>query len=222
MIRINLLGNERAAARKGLAFDSPKQVAVLCGAIAVVTALGVGFWHWSLTTQSTQVDDEIAAATAEQARMRTLLAELAQFEARRGTLQQRVQLIEQLRGGQSVPVQLLDHVSRSLPEMLWLTSLAQDGEVMTIEGRSTTLFALSDFVGNLGNSSLLQKPIEIVNSVVEPAAPTPGKAQGAGQGQELIRFTVKAQMAKPPAKGATPGAAPATPASAGAPAAPRA
>ena len=40
---------------------------------------------------------------------------------------------------------------------------------MTIEGRSTTLIALSDFVGNLGNSPILQKPIEIVNSQVQPA-----------------------------------------------------
>ena len=33
---------------------------------------------------------------------------------------------------------------------------------VTIEGRSTTLIALSDFVGNLGNGALLKKPIEIV------------------------------------------------------------
>jgi type IV pilus assembly protein PilN len=210
MIRINLLGNERAAARKGLVFDSPRQVAGICGAIALTTALGVGWWHWSLTQQSARVDDEIASATTEQARMRTLLAELAQFEARRATLQQRVQLIEQLRGGQSVPVQLLDHVSRSLPDMLWLTALAQDGDVMTVEGRSTTLFALSDFVGNLGNSPLLQKPIEIVNSQVEPAPPAQARTQTSGQGQELIRFTVKAQMAKPAKPAGTPGA-PASP-----------
>jgi type IV pilus assembly protein PilN len=212
VIRINLLGNERAAARKGLAFDSPRQVTAICAAIALATALGVGWWHWSLTQQSARIDEEIAAATAEQTRMRTLLAELGRFEARRATLQQRVQLIEQLRGGQSVPVQLLDHVSRSLPDMLWLTALTQDGDVMTIEGRSTTLFALSDFVGNLGNSPLLQKPIEIVNSQVEPAPPAQARAQSSGPAQELIRFTVKAQMAKTPAKPATPAGAPGAPA----------
>src|SRR5262245_57594988 len=218
MIRINLLGNDRAASRKGLAFDSPRQVAAICAVIAVAAALGIGWWHWSLTRQSALVDEEIASATAEQARMRTLLAELAQFEARRATLQQRVQLIEQLRGGQSVPVQLLDHVSRSLPDMLWLTALSQDADVMTIEGRSTTLFALSDFVGNLGNSPLLQKPIEIVNSQVEPAPQTQAKTQVPGQGQELIRFTVKAQMAKPQATPAKPAGTPGAPASPPAPA----
>ena len=38
---------------------------------------------------------------------------------------------------------------------------------VTIQGRSTTLIALSDFVGNLGNGALLKKPIEIVNSQVD-------------------------------------------------------
>jgi Tfp pilus assembly protein PilN len=80
-------------------------------------------------------------------------------------------------------------VSRSLPEMLWLTSFKTDGPSVTIEGRSTTLIGVSDFVGNLGATPLLQKPIEIVDSQVE--------VQKAANGQpevEVIRFTVKAQV----------------------------
>ena len=36
-------------------------------------------------------------------------------------LQQRVTLIEQLRKGQSAPVHVLDEISKSLPDRLWLT-----------------------------------------------------------------------------------------------------
>jgi Tfp pilus assembly protein PilN len=129
-----------------------------------------------------------------------VLNEVQQFEARRAQLQQRVQLIEQLRGGQSVPVQLLDHVSRSLPEMLWLEKMQQKDSVVTLEGRSTTLIALSDFVGNLGSSALLQKPIEIVNSVVEKGA----GAALPGQPLETIKFTVRAQVAGVAPKAAAP------------------
>ena len=65
-----------------------------------------------------------------------------------------------LRDGEGVVhVQLLDHVSRSLPEMLWLTQMEQKGEEVTIEGRAATLVAISDFVGNLGNGTLLRRPI---------------------------------------------------------------
>ncbi|HLG58522.1 MAG TPA: PilN domain-containing protein [Vicinamibacterales bacterium] len=192
MIRINLLGVERSLkGKKAPTFDVGQRLTVACSLIVVVAALGIGWWYWSLNEATTRAEADIANATQEAARLKSLLTEVQQFEAQRGQLQQRVQLIEQLRGGQSVPVQLLDHVSRSLPDMLWLTSMVQDGPAVTIEGRSTTLVSLSDFVGNLGSNALLQKPIEIVDSQVEAA----GAGQPGQQALETIKFTVKAQLA---------------------------
>ncbi len=190
MIRINLLGVERQKARKAFSFNVAQGVPALCGLIVVATLAGVGWWYWSLTQASAQVDADIIAARQESARLAGLMNEVKQFEARRTQLQQRVSLIETLRGGQSIPVQLLDHVSKSLPDMLWLTDLEQNGPGLTIQGRATTLIALSDFVGNLGNGSVLNKPIEIVNSEVTEEASTPGQP-----GTELIQFTVRAQVA---------------------------
>ena len=191
MIRINLLGVERQKAKKAIAFDIGQRLTLACSLLLVAAALGIGWWYYSLTQASARVDAEIAAAQQETARLKSLLTEVQQFEQRREQLQQRVALIEQLRSGQSVPVQLLDHVSRSLPDMLWLTQLAQTGTQVTIQGRSTTLIALSDFVGNLGTSPLLVKPIEIVNSQVVGDA-----------GQELVEFTVRANINRPPVPGA--------------------
>ena len=189
MIRINLLGTERKQAKKAPSFDLGQRLTVACSLILVVTVVGIGWWYWTLQNESTRVDNEIAIKTAEAARLQSLLAEVQKFEAQRTQLQQRVQLIEQLRSGQSVPVQLLDHVSKSLPDMLWLTDLNQDGGSVTIQGRSTTLIALSDFVANLGNGSFLKKPIDIVNSVVE------NNRSGGTTSVELINFTVKAELA---------------------------
>jgi type IV pilus assembly protein PilN len=211
MIRINLLGVERKQVRsKGVpSFDIGQKLTVACSLILVGGLLGVGYWYWTLSEGSARVDREIAAANAEATRLRSLLSEVQQFEARRGQLTQRVQLIEQLRGGQSVPVQLLDHVSRSLPDMLWLTSMVQNGPELTIQGRSTTLIALSDFVGNLGTNPLLIKPIEIVNSEVENA--NAAQARPGQPAVETIRFTVRAQVAgvAPKGRGGRGGAAPA-------------
>ena len=191
MIRVNLLGVERQKVKKPLlAFDPTQSLTVICALILVATAAGLGWWFWSLRQESTRLDADIAAAQQESARLQGLLVEVQQFEAQRTTLQQRVALIEQLRRGQSVPVQLLDHVSKSVPDMLWLVLMTQDAEQITIEGRSTTLIALSDFVGNLGSSDLLRKPIEIVESQVQPATTnTP----------ELVSFTVRAQINTPAA-----------------------
>jgi type IV pilus assembly protein PilN len=202
MIRINLLGGERQKAKKAPAFDAGRRITVASSLILVLAAGGIGWWYYSLNLESARVDMEIAAAQQEAARLQTLLAEVRDFESRRTQLQQRVALIEQLRSGQSMPVQLLDHVSRSLPDMLWLTQMDQQANEITIEGQSTTLIALSDFVANLGSGALLQKPIEIVNSQVEAAAAAAGRTGG---GLELIKFTVKAQIV--PAKPAQAGAA---------------
>ena len=202
MIRINLLGTERKQAKKAPSFDLGQRLKVGCSLILVAKVLGIGWWYWSLQNESARVDTEIAVKTAEAARLQSLLAEVQKFEAQRTQLQQRVQLIEQLRSGQSVPVQLLDHVSKSLPDMLWLTDMNQEGGAVTIQGRSSTLIALSDFVANLGNGGFLKKPIDIVNSVVE------NNRSGAAQAVELINFTVKAELASP---GRAAGAGPAGP-----------
>ena len=198
MIRINLLGGERQVKKRAVAFDLGKRLTLVCSLLLVVTAAGIGYWFNSLNQRSAQVDADIVSAQQEQARLQSIIRDVAAFNQQRAQLQQRVALIEQLRGGQSVPVQLLDAVSKSVPDMLWLTDLEQKGSDITIQGQSTTLISLSDFVGNLGNTPLLQKPIEIVDSKVETV---PGS--GPGSGVDLIKFTVKAQLA-PSAKAASP------------------
>ncbi|HTM04772.1 MAG TPA: PilN domain-containing protein [Vicinamibacterales bacterium] len=205
MIRINLLGVERQKAKKALAFDPAARMTLVCSLILVVSALGIGWWYWSLSQESVQVDRDIIAAQQEAARLKSLLAEVRQFEQQQAQLQQRVVLIQQLRRGQSVPVQLLDHISRSMPDTLWLTSLDQKGNVVTIEGRTTTLISVSDFVANLGSSTLLKKPIDLVNSQADPE-------NGAPPGTEVIKFSVKATLDTPDS--AATDAAPAKPAAA--------
>jgi len=194
MIRINLLAVERERAKRrpisGLQATQQK-ITLACSVILVLAALGVGWWYWSLSKQADRIEADIVTAQKETERLRGLIAQVDQFEARRLQLQQRVALIEELRKGQAGPVRLLDEISRSLPDMLWLTDMKQEGGALTIQGRSTTLIALSDFVGNLGNISLLKKPIEIVNSQVDSARNSaPGTAA-----VELINFTVKAELA---------------------------
>jgi type IV pilus assembly protein PilN len=190
MIRINLLSGERKKATRGPAFDVAARITVASGLVLVAAASGIGWWYWSLSQEAATVEQEISAAQQEVARLRPIIAEVAQFETQRQRLQQRVQLIAQLRKGQGIPVQMLDHVSRSLPDMLWLTSMQQEAGSLTIEGRSSTLVALSDFVGNLATNSFFNKPIDIIDSKVENDAQ--------GRGPEVIRFTVKAQIANAP------------------------
>ena len=190
MIRINLLGVERPKARATSTFlDAGQRLTFACCAVFGLTALGIGGWYWALSHEATSLDTQIGVAQAEVARLKTVLAEVKRAEDRRAQLQQRVAIIEDLRRGQSVPVQMLDHVSRSMPDMLWLTALEQKENAVSIEGKTTTLISLADFVGNLGTNKLVEKPIDIVNSEVE-------SNKSAGSTDETIKFSVLAPLAK--------------------------
>ncbi len=193
MIRINLLAvdRERGKGRKagaGLSLGlqaTQQKITLACSLILVLTGLGIGWWYWSLVKQSVRVESDIVTAQQETARLKSLIQQVQAFEARRVQLQQRVGLIEELRRGQAGPVHLLDEISRSLPDMLWLTEIKQSGADLTITGRCTSVTALADFVDNLQLGGYF-KPVEILDSQVEQAQGTAGTT--------LTRFSIKATV----------------------------
>ena len=207
MIRVNLLAVERERAKRRATFDLSQKVPMLGTLILLVTALGLGWWYWSLRQASQKLDDDLVAAQSEVARLQTVLLRVQQFEATRRQLQERVGLIEQLRKGQSVPVHILDEVSRSLPDRAWLTELVQEGNAVTLKGRSVSLTAVSDFVGNLEGTGYFAKPVEIVDSQVDQQQGTAGVVGQATT--ELVQFEIKAQLSPavaPPTTTTAPGA----------------
>lgn len=193
MIRINLLAveRERTKRRPLSGIQATQQRITLAGSlILVLTGLGLGWWYWSLDKQATRIEQDIATGQREAERLRALIAQVKQFETRKAQLEERLALIEELRRGQAGPVRLIDEISRSLPDLLWLTEIKQTGQDLTISGRCTAQTALSDFVGNLELGGYFNKPIEIIESQVDQAQ------RGAG-GVEVIRFSVKATIASP-------------------------
>jgi len=126
---------------------------------------------------------------AEKARLQPILREVDRFEAQKRDLQQRVNLIEELRQNQVGPVHMLDQISRSMPDRLWLLDMKQSGNDVTLDGKTSTLSSLADFVANLEASGYFAKPVEITNSEEEKSNDT-----------DLIKFSVKATFEMPGAK----------------------
>jgi type IV pilus assembly protein PilN len=188
MIRINLLGGERSAAKKKLTFQAGQKLTAGCSLILVVGAAFIGWRYWSLRSEGVQIDADIAAAQQETQRLHSILVKVQEFEQRKAQLSQRVVLIEGLRKAQTGPVHMLDQISRSLPPMLWLTELRQVGGDVLIDGNSTTQTGVSDFVGNLEASGYFKRSVDIVGTTTQPMPQPPG---------ELVRFTLRAQFQTP-------------------------
>ena len=186
MIRINLLAVDRERTTRKAKLPDSQKITVACSLILVLAALLIGWWYSSIQSDSAELDRQIADAERETQRLQSVIQQVTQFEERRAQLQQRVTLIEELRKGQTGPVHLLDQISQALPDAMWLTDLRQAAQDITIEGRCTSLNALSDFVSALETSKLFEGPVEILDSRVEAATTA---------SPELIRFSVRARQA---------------------------
>jgi type IV pilus assembly protein PilN len=198
MIRINLLAVERERAVRTRAFiPAAHRVTIGATLILLGTALFVGWWFWSLRQESARVDEELARAEVETRQVRSVLEQVRKFETRKAVLQTRVSLIEELRKGQLAPVHLLDEISKSVPERLWLTEMTQNGADFTMTGMTDSLTAVSDFVANLEGTKWFKRPVEIVDSQVTSDA----------KAGDLIKFQVKAQFVDPTAPPPPPPAA---------------
>ncbi len=200
MIRINLLPVARERAPQRVLVPAAHRVTIAATLILLATTVFIGWWFWSLQQQSQGLDQEIARVEEETRQIQSVLEQVRKFEAQKTVLQQRVSLIEQLRKGQAAPVHLLDEISRSLPERLWLNELSQTGSEFTMSGVTDSLTAVSDFVANLENTRWFQKPVEILDSQVQTDS----------TGADLIKFQVKAAFADPasvPAPAAPPASA---------------
>jgi type IV pilus assembly protein PilN len=191
VIRVNLIG-ERKSAKKRIAFPIEQQMSLACGAILVLGVLVVGWRYWSVGREAARLTADIAKAQKETSSLKSILEQVQDFEEQKTALQQRVELIEQLRKEQTGPVHMLDEISRSLPPMLWLTQIKQtpNSNDVVIDGRANTLTSISDFVASLEASGYFQKSIEIVSTTSDTSLAAE-KAAAASTG-ELIKFQIKA------------------------------
>ena len=190
MIRINLLTVDRERPKRAVTLiPAAHRVTIAASLILIATALGVGWWFWSLHRASVKVDEDLARGEREMQQLRSVLAQVQKFEASKAQLQQRVTLIEQLRRGQSGPVHILDEISKAVPERLWLTDMTEKGDDIVLAGMTTSLTGLSDFVANLEGSTWFKKPVDIVDSQV-----TTDPKNG-----DIFKFSIKAVFNNPEA-----------------------
>jgi type IV pilus assembly protein PilN len=198
MIKINLLAVEKKSARAkapgapAVAASGSMQ-AVLLGGIVLVTVLGLGWWWWSLSSEKTRWTEQNAADDQELARLEQIRKKGDEFKSQVEVLNAKVSVISQLRKNQAVPVHILDQVSRSLPDFLWLESMHEQGNALSIRGKATNFNAVANFYNNLSASEWFKNVIQgaiqeapegvsftLTCDFVPPKETEEGAAEGAG------------------------------------------
>lgn len=162
MIRINLLaeGRRPTAVRKtrkvGLAERDWTHISLVA---AILLGVLVTFGYWFLLDRRRDaVSEEVAAAEAEVERLRPILEEVEEFKAKQADLENKIEVITNLKNAQTGPVRVMDSVSRALPELLWLDQMDVSASNIRISGRSFNVNAISNFIENLDRVSEFKEP----------------------------------------------------------------
>ena len=156
MIRINLVAPEKTTKAKAKAgpamppgaLQSYLLLALLVGGACVLCA---GAW-WLQSNKLRDLDTRIAADEKRQRDLQAIAQQVAQFQQKKATLENKVLVIEQLRLAQKSPVHMLDEVSKALPDYVWLTSLDETRGALRFAGQSNSLAAVADFISALQRS----------------------------------------------------------------------
>lgn len=86
------------------------------------------------------------------------IAEIKELKEKIGDVLDRKRVVENLQSGRSSAVILLDELARQLPEGVYLRSVKEQGNVITLTGIADNNARVATLVRNFGNSQWLESP----------------------------------------------------------------
>jgi len=219
MARINLLP-WRAERRK----QRQREFYTMLGLAAVAGVLMSLLLYFYYDGQVSGQNERNAYLEAEIAKVREQNKEIDRLDSQKKRLLDRKQVIEELQGKRSQMVHLFDALVRTIPDGVVLTALKQEGETLTLEGRTQSNARVSTYMRNLESSGWMSNP-EL--SVIEAKAQEPSGSAVDIKSLPYV-FTLKVKLPAPGENAAQGNVAPnadaaapaATPAAAADPAAP--
>lgn len=153
MARINLLP-WRAERRK----LRQKEFLTMLGLSALA---GVVLWFLINTYYNNQISGQTERNTYLHDQITQIdkqLTEIDELDKKKSKLLARKVVIEQLQANRSQMVHLFDSLVRTIPDGVILTSIKQEGDKLTLEGRSQSNARVSTYMRNLEGSGWMTKP----------------------------------------------------------------
>jgi len=212
--RINLLPHrqEKRAARQ--------RQFVSMAVLFSILALGlVGIVHFVLATQ---IDNQNSRNTLVKSEITKLDEQIKEIDKLRDQISQvlaRKQVVETLQANRNDAVHLLDQLVRQLPDGIYLKSIKQVGNKVTLVGFAQSNARVSTLMRNVESSPWVTSP-ELVEIKLVPVPPAPGQ-RPAANADRINEFTLNLQVKRtaPPVDVRAVGTTPAVKPAPGAPAA---
>lgn len=165
MILINLLPHREAARkRRKEAF-----FAALGASAAFGLLIAGGVYLWYQAQISAQQERNTVLQT-EIKRLEVQIKDIATLQAEITALRARQQAVEDLQADRNLPVHLLNELVKQLPSGVYVNSLKQENQTVTLQGVAQSNERVSELLRNLlNNSPWLSRPdlVEIVATTVQ-------------------------------------------------------
>ena len=153
MARINLLP-WRAERRKLRQKDFLGMLGLAVAAGVLASFLVVSWYNSRIGNQNARNE----YLKGEIAKVDVQIKEIEELDKKKGKLLARKEVIEQLQANRSQMVHLFDSLVRTIPDGVSLTSIKQEGDILTLGGRSQSNARVSTYMRNLESSGWMTNP----------------------------------------------------------------
>ncbi|UCC39139.1 MAG: PilN domain-containing protein [Candidatus Aminicenantes bacterium] len=194
MIRINLLKPEKKELKEVSAVPveevkkAKKQLSIQQLAIlGLIVILALYF-----ITQRNALKKEsnlLRIAKEEKSKLQNVSAKLKKLRKQKETFERKINLINELRDHQSAAVNIMDELSKSLPEWVWLTEITYRSKRVQLKGRALSNNLIADYIANLEASPHFEN-VNLISS-----------SQKATRSNQFMEYSLTANfiLPKPPA-----------------------
>lgn len=157
MLRINLLPH-RQIKRATKQREFGLMALMAAGAACAVVFLG---WQFLSAQNNTQLERNSRLEKAN-ADLDKQIADIKDLKDQINNVLERKHVVENLQTNRSQAVVILDELSRQLPEGIYLKSIKQTGNLITIDGVADTNARVATLVRNLSVSNWMESPNLVV------------------------------------------------------------
>ena len=150
MIKINLLPRKK----KAVTIGPDLSIAIIC----LIVLLGVGiFVRVQCKSKISTLQEQITSTKLQIENSKIEVEKINNLKKDKKKLQQKLDLIKDMKCRQKGPSKLLNEIAKIIPENVWLTSLSSNGPQLSLEGMSLTANTIAHFMKTLESTADLQQ-----------------------------------------------------------------